>query len=208
MSNDSLINKMTGVARPVPIVLAALLTLTIVVSTPASRPAAIKSAPAASTGAWTEYHRDDGHTGSDPTLPKVASASAGWTSATLDGAVYAEPLIFNGVVYAGTLNDTVYALRQSDGVTLWSKNVGAPQTSGWGCSSLIPGILSTPIIDTAANRIYVAAELAGATPTYHLFGLDLANSGNIVLDTAISLPGFDWHIQGQRGALALRNGFV
>ena len=199
---------MRRVSRSVPIVLAALLTLAIVVSTPASRPAAIKATAAASTGAWTVYHRDDSHTGNDPTLPKAASVSTGWASATLDGTVYAEPLIFNGVVYTGTLNDTVYALRQSDGVVLWSKNVGAPQTSGWSCSGLHAGILSTPVIDTAANRIYVSSELAGTTPTYHLFGLDLGNSGNIVLNTAISLPGFDWTIQQQRGALALRNGFV
>jgi outer membrane protein assembly factor BamB len=199
---------MTNSSRLAVLALAALLAVTAAGSTPQSRPAAVTATPAASTGSWTVYHHDDGHTGSDTTLPKAASASAGWTSVTLDGQVYAEPLIFNGVVYTATLNDTVYALRQSDGVVLWSKNVGAPQTSGWTCSTLHAGILSTPVIDTAANRIYVSSELAGTTPTYHLFGLDLGNVGNIVLNTAISLPGFDWTIQQQRGALALRNGFV
>jgi hypothetical protein len=162
-------------------------------------------------GAWPVYHHDDGHTGYDPAAPTLTSVQAGWTSPVLDDEVYAEPLVYNGVVYTATLNDTVYALNQSDGTILWSKNVGAPQTSGWSCSGLVAGILSTPVIDTAANRIYVAAELAavGPTlPTYHLFGLDLGSLGTKVLDVPIAPAGFDWQVQQQRGALALANGFV
>jgi hypothetical protein len=162
-------------------------------------------------GAWTMYHHDDGHTGYDPAAPAITSVQAGWVSPVLDGEVFAEPLVFNGIVYAATLNDTVYALNQSDGTVLWSKNVGAPQMSGWSCSTLTPGILSTPVIDTAANRIYVAAEMAAAgstLPTYHLFGLDIGNSGNIVLNVPIAPAGFDWQVQQQRGALAWANGYV
>jgi outer membrane protein assembly factor BamB len=173
-----------------------------------SQPVAIQDKLVASTGEWTTYHHDDARTGFDSTQPKATSATTGWASVALDGEIYAEPLIHNGVVYAATLNDTVYALDQATGVVIWSKNVGAPQTSGWSCSGLHAGILSTPVIDTAANRIYVAAELATATPTYHLFGLDLAALGNIVLNVAIAPAGFDWHIQQQRGALAVHVGFV
>jgi outer membrane protein assembly factor BamB len=133
----------------------------------------------------------------------------GWVSPTLTGEIFAEPLIFNGAVYAATLDNMVYALNQATGAVIWSNSVGAPQTSGWVCGNISPtGILGTPVIDTAANRIYVVAEITGATPTYHLFGLDLANSGNIVLDTAIAPTGFDWSIQQQRGALSLHGGFV
>src|SRR5260221_10471184 len=74
----------------------------------------------ASSGAWTTYHRDDGHTGNDPTLPALTSVATGWSSAAMDGEVYAEPLIFNGIVYAATLNNTVYAFNQSTGATVWS----------------------------------------------------------------------------------------
>src|ERR1700680_3993061 len=90
-------------------------------------------------GAWTTYHHDDGHTGYDPAAPAITSVQAGWVSPVLDGEVFAEPLVFNGIVYAATLNDTVYALNQSDGTVLWSKNVGGPQMSGWSCSTLTPG---------------------------------------------------------------------
>jgi len=59
---------------------------------------------------------------------------------------------------------------------------GRSQTSGWSCGDIgSAGILGTPVIDTAANRIYVAAEIAASgssPPTYHLFGLDIGNSGN------------------------------
>jgi outer membrane protein assembly factor BamB len=187
----------------------ALLALTISVATPAARPTVIKATPAASTGSWPVYHRDDAHTGNDSTLPNAVGATTGWVSGVMDGEVFASPLIFNGVVYAATLGNTVYAFNQATGATIWSKNVGAPQTSGWTCGNINPtGILGTPVIDTAANRIYAVAEITGTTPTYHLFGLDLANSGNIVLDTPIAPAGFDWKIEQERGALALRNGNV
>src|SRR5437868_1753399 len=114
--------KMGGLYRPACLGLAALLALVVAVAIAPSRPAPIKAAAAPSTGSWTTYHRDDAHTGNDPTLPRVASASAGWTSPALDDQVSAEPLVLNGVVYAGTLNGTVYALKQSDGTVLWSKN--------------------------------------------------------------------------------------
>ncbi len=197
----------------------AALALSVVAAAPALAHApasttARASAPKAvvtPNGAWTTYHHDDGHTGYDPSAPAITSVQAGWVSPTLDGEIYAEPLVYNGIVYAATLNDTVYALNQSDGTLLWSKNVGAPQMSGWSCSTLTPGILSTPVIDTVANRIYVAAEMAavGSTlPTYHLFGLDLGNVGNILLNVPIAPAGFDWQVQQQRGALAVANGYV
>ncbi|TME44415.1 MAG: hypothetical protein E6I60_16780, partial [Chloroflexi bacterium] len=188
---------------------ASIAVLTLAISPSAPRPAALKLQPVASTGAWTQYHHDDAHTGTDTSVPTFTGVTTGWTSAAMDGEVFAEPLIFNGVVYAATLQNTVYAFRQSDGVLQCSKNVGAPQTSGWGCGNISPtGILGTPVIDTAANRIYVVAEITGTTPTYHLFGLDLANSGNVVFDTPITPTGFDWRIQQERAALSLHGGFV
>lgn len=186
--------------------LGALLVLSV---NPPATSKAPRMVPAASSGAWTQYHRDDGHTGNDPTLGTASSVSTGWTSGALDGEVYASPLIFNGVVYAATLQNTVYALRQSDGVVLWSKNVGAPQTGGWTCGNINPtGILGTPVIDAAANRIYVVAEITGTTPAYHLFGLDLAALGNKVFDVTVAPAGFDWKIQQDRGALSLHGGYV
>jgi PQQ-like domain len=162
------------------------------------------------TGSWTTYHHDNAHTGYDASAPTltIVQPTPGWTNTALDGEIYAEPLIFNGSVYAATLNNTVYAIDQATGLVVWSNHLGSPQASGWVCGNVSPmGILGTPAIDTTANRIYAVAEIAGAPPTYHLFGLDLA-TGSTVLDKVIAPSGFDWKIQQERGALALANGYV
>jgi outer membrane protein assembly factor BamB len=62
----------------------------------------------------------------------------GWVSPTLTGEIFAEPLIFNGAVYAATLDNMVYALNQATGAVIWSNSVGAPQTSGWVCGNISP----------------------------------------------------------------------
>src|SRR6266851_8107359 len=170
--------------------LLATLLMSVLPATPATAQGPASAAPAAhspkaamgSTGAWTNYHHDNAHTGYDPAAPTLGTVQVtpGWVNTTLDGEIYAEPLIFNGVVYAATLNNTVYALNQATGAVAWSMHVGAPQGSGWICGNVSPtGILGTPIIDTVANRIYAVAEIAGASPTYHLFGLNLAAGGSI-----------------------------
>src|SRR5438876_6871223 len=167
-------------------------------------------------GAWTTWHVEIAQTGWDPmapaAVPGAVAATPGWTQPTLDGEIFAEPLIFNGAVYVATLNNTVYALSQSDGSVLWSNHLGTPQATGWICGNVAPmGILGTPVIDTAANRIYAVAEIAGPTPgsapVYHLYGIDLATHLQ-ALDTPIAPAGFDWKIQQERGALALANGYV
>jgi hypothetical protein len=167
-------------------------------------PQAAPVAAAAPTpnGAWTTYHHDGARTGFDSTAPPVSGAAAGWVSPVLDGQVYSEPLVYNGLVYVATLQNTVYALNQSTGAVVWSKNLGAPQTSGWQCGNVNPtGILGTGVIDTAASRIYVVPFLHQFLG-YYLFGLDLA-TGTVVMQTQLKPTGFDWTIQQERGALAM-----
>jgi len=166
-----------------------------------SRQATVPAAIAAN-GSWTVYHHDNAHTGFDSSVAAASGASTGWVSPILDGQVYGEPLIYNGLVYVATLQNTVYALNQSTGAVVWSKNLGAPQTSGWQCGNINPtGTLGTGVIDTAGQRIYVAPFLHQFL-SYYLIGLDLA-TGNIALSTPVKPTGFDWTIQQQRGALAM-----
>src|SRR5216683_603924 len=179
---------------------------------PASR-APVRATPITPNGAWTVYHHDNAHTGFDSTQPTAKSASTGWTSGIFDDRVYGEPVVYQGVVYAATLSNTVYALNQTDGSLIWSKNLGAPTTGGWICGNVSPqGILGTPVIDQSSNRIYVAALLS--SHVYWVFGLDLANLGTVVLQTPLTSTGnanfasFDWTIQQERGALAVANGYV
>ena len=166
-------------------------------------------------GSWTTYHRNNARTGNDPTLPTVSTVTTGWTSATMDAEVYASPLVYGGIVYAATLNNTVYAFNQSDGSPVWSAptHLRTPESSGWGCGNVTPqGILGTPVIDPTtgiAGRIYVAT-LDGTDDLYRVEGLNLL-TGAEELNTTIPASigtGFDWRIQQQRGALSVANGYV
>jgi len=192
----------------------ALATAPVIVSAVGAQPAPASQVPtvaAAANGAWTTYHRDNARTGYDSTQPTATGATTGWVSTTLDGSVYAEPLVYNGIVFAATLQGTVYALNQTDGVIAWSTNVGTPMTKPSSqCGNVSPlGILGTPVIDVAAGRIYVS-EILAADSAWHVFGIDLTTHG-VVLNTTIPSStgtGFDWTIEQQRGALALANGYV
>ena len=164
-------------------------------------------------GQWTTYHHDNARTGHDPLASTARSVhpTPSWHEVPLDGQVYAEPLIDQGLVYVATLNNTLYALNQSDGSIVWRTHLGDPVTAGWACGNVAPqGILGTPVIDLSGHRIYAAA-LLDADHAYSLFGLDLA-TGAIQLQTALpasALGGnFDWTIQQERGALSLANGYV
>ncbi len=173
---------------------------------PASSPVkSVQAKPAAalaSNGSWTVYHHDNAHTGYDSTQPVSAGAAAGWTSPVLNGQIYGEPLVYNGLVYVATLQNVVYALNQSDGTVVWSKTLLAPQTSGWQCGNINPtGILSTGVIDPIGGRVYFVPFLRdfGA---YYLYAFNLFD-GTILMTTQILPSGFDWTIQQQRGAIAM-----
>jgi putative pyrroloquinoline-quinone binding quinoprotein len=173
--------------------------------------AAPKSAtPITANGAWTVYHHDDAHTGYDTTLPAATGASTGWVRTALDQTIYAEPLVYNGLVYAATLNNTVYALNQTDGSIVWTTHLRAPETTGWTCGNFSSqGIVGTPVIDATGGRIYVVT-LDGTDDLYRLEGLNLATGIEelTTIVTTMAATGFDWTIQQERGALALRNGYV
>ena len=162
---------------------------------------------AAVSGSWPVYHHDDAHTGFDPSITQtVTAATPGWATPGLDEQVYASVLVYNGLVYAATLNNTVYAFNQADGTQAWSTHLRAPATTGWSCGNVSPqGILGTPVIDAGTGRIYAATF--GSDDVYRLEGLNLL-TGVEELDTLITTTGFDWTIEQQRGALAVRNGYV
>src|SRR5208282_5567005 len=83
----------------------------------------------------------------------VDTSVRAWTSPTLDGQLYGEPLAFDGRVYVATENDVVYALSAATGAIVWSARLGTPLTAGTHllCSNIIPnvGITGTPVIDQA-----------------------------------------------------------
>ncbi len=160
---------------------------------------------------WPNFHRDAGHTGFDGQNVVFNGASKDWTSAGLDGAVYAQPLVVGNRVFVATENNSVYAFDAASGATVWHYNAGAPESGGnFNCGNIDPnGITGTPVIDTTAGRLYAVATIdVSNTPRYELITLDI-NTGNAIgSPITLSYTGFDTKTQGQRGALGFLNNMV
>ncbi|MDQ6614098.1 MAG: PQQ-binding-like beta-propeller repeat protein [Actinomycetota bacterium] len=162
---------------------------------------------------WTTYQHDAQRTGVDPSQAPVASVSAGWTSAALDGQVFAQPLEVAGRVLVATEGNSVYSLNTGDGSVAWQKNLGpAVSSSGFPCGDINPiGITGTPVVDTTngvANGVVYAVALLGAPALHHeLFALKLSD-GAILWHLTVDAPGADPMVHNQRGALALSLGRI
>jgi len=164
---------------------------------------------------WTTFDQNGLRTGVDPSGLPFSPATTAWTSPTLDGQLYGQPLIATGRVFAATENDTVYALAADSGTVLWSTHVGTPFNPstypGGICGNIHPtvGITSTPVVDTGRGEIFVVAtEQAASEASHHLIGLDLY-TGTVVLDQAIDPPGTASPAHElQRASLALTDGRV
>jgi outer membrane protein assembly factor BamB len=162
--------------------------------------------------AVTVYHGNGLGTGVENPTTALRRLRKAWTSPKLDGALYGEPLVYAGRVYAATENDTVYAFAADTGRIIWSRQVGAPvPASNIPCGNISPhlGITGTPVIDPARQEIFVVAdEVAGASGgSHHLVGLDLY-SGRIELNKAVNPPKSIPTALLQRPGLALDNGKV
>ena len=160
---------------------------------------------------WTVYHQDPLGQGVDPSGTDLSPASAAWTSATLDGQIFGEPLVYAGRVVVATENDTIYELAANTGATIWSTHIGTAVPSGdLPCGDISPtvGITGTPMIDPSTDKIFVVTdELVDSAPQHYMVGLDL-DTGAVLLHQAIGLPGSDQAAQLQRPGLALDDGNV
>ena len=133
----------------------------------------VYQAAAASLGDLLTYDYGNTRSGHDTVDPSVKSlsAKAAWDDDSLDGGVYAEPLVYGATVYVATENDSVYAIAAGSGKVLWHLHVGtsvstsvvdSAPTLNAGCGDIDPlGITGTPVIDAATEEIFVAEELQG-----------------------------------------------
>ncbi len=202
----------------------------------------------------TTYHNDNGRTGQNLQETILSTTNINSTnfgklfSQALDGYSYGQPLYVanvaipsqgtHNVVYAATMNDSVYAFDAdgnsgSDSQPLWQVNFTNPAlgittvpTSDLNCTDPITtqvGIMSTPVIDTSSNTIYVVARtLENGAYYFRLHALDIATGaekfgGPVAIQA--SEPGtgsgssggmiaFDPQLENQRAALLLQNGLV
>jgi hypothetical protein len=162
-----------------------------------------------------------------PQLTKTGAANlhrdTTFTSSSINGAVYAQPLFVDGgstrpdLVIVSTEANNVYAINASTGGLVWVSNLGTPvPLSTRPCGNIDPfGITSTPVIDWPSRTLFVGATVmptAGITK-HLLFALSIDNgamtSGWPVDVGATAVSGgtpFSDTAQGDRGALALVNG--
>ena len=133
-------------------------------------------------------------------------------SATVDGHVYAQPLVIAGpraMLIVATESNQVSALDAATGAVLWRKTLGAPvPLSQLECGNIDPlGITGTPVADPSSRTVYLDAMTAG--PRHLVFALSLDDGSTRPgwpVDVAARIAGFNSAFQNQRGALALLTG--
>jgi len=149
--------------------------------------------------------------------------------ATVDDELYASLLYASGVtidgaphnvLYAATVNNTLYAIDADQGTTLWSRSYSGSgratrrqDTAAFDdCYNVTSstGITGTPVIDGATQTLYLVSHtLTNGAQKHILHAVDLRTgaekSGGPVTITA---SGFDSVYANQRPALALSNGVV
>jgi len=172
------------------------------------------SATAPGTGkadSWTVYHGDGAGTGVAAFVRRVEVSARAWTSPTLDGQIYSEPLVFGRRVYVATENNTVYGLSAATGSVKWSVHLGKPvPASSLPCGNIAPtvGITGTPVIDPVRREIFVVADVLRKNgPAHILFGLS-TSSGKREMSQRVDPPGQDPTTILQRTALTLSAGQV
>src|SRR4051794_17569679 len=130
------------------------------------------------------------------TEPAVASGSFGQLfSASVDGQVYAQPLVVGDTVIAATETNDVYGIDGETGAVRWHRNVGPwwdPATLQ--CGELTPsiGITSTPVYDPVTGSVYLTAKTDdgpdATSPNWYVHALDAA--------TGTERPGWPIRISG------------
>lgn len=176
---------------------------------------AINLVPAAVSADWTMYHFDLAHTANDAAEPAATNVAPDWSSDSIGGDVYAEPLVVGSTVITASESNAVTAFDATTGSVRWQQALGTPATTGdLGCG-VNTGITGTPVIDAASGTLFVVATLVQPNLHFELFALDLNNGGAVLWHAAINpavlgagYPGFDPRYEGQRGALAIANGRI
>ena len=128
-------------------------------------------------------------------------------STTLDGQVYAEPLVIGGRLFVATENDSVYALDATSGHQLWRTHLGEPMPlSRLPCGDIDPlGITGTPVADSQLGLLWVAPFVQ---PGHHLLVALALDNGAVRWRRSIDPPQADPLALQQRAALAVSHGVV
>lgn len=186
-------------------------------------------------GSVVTWHNDNARTGQFSQESILNQGNVGPSlfgrlfTTPLDGKVEGQPLyvpnlkvggVTHNVVYVATVKNTVYAFdADTGGAPLWTHSIGAPVPLGQedAGNESPDGILSTPVIDVAANTIFVCGKVLAGSPDLQLHGLDLSTGNEVAggpVSISASIPGlinnvqFLAHNAYQRPGLLLLNGVV
>lgn len=170
-------------------------------------------APASARADWTTYRGDSARTGVDTSSVGSLPFAAAWTSPSLGGAIWGQPLVHNGLVIVATESDQVVALSEATGQVVWQASAGTPvPSSQLPCGDISPtvGITSTPVIDPSTNQVFAVADtLTGSTIQHKLFAFNLADGSPVAgFPVSVEPPGDVPADQLQRPGLALAGGQI
>jgi Abnormal spindle-like microcephaly-assoc'd, ASPM-SPD-2-Hydin/Protein of unknown function (DUF1573) len=113
------------------------------------------------------YAGDDKRTGWYKDQPLLDPATVGGSGfgklfdTAINGQVYAQPLVSNGILFVATETNWIYGLDPLTGDIKWARNTGpAWNISDVGCGDLAPsmGITGTPVIDTESGTAYFVSK--------------------------------------------------
>ncbi len=189
--------------------------------------------PAVASASLTTAANGPERTGWYPDAPQLSpsSVAAGQVhqafSASVQGQVYAQPLVANGTLLVATQDNWIYGLDPNTGAQKWARQLGSfydiandSTISSTTCPDIQPhvGITSTPVIDSATNTAYLFAKNPGGSDDgyqYNFHAIDLSTGQDRFPPTAISgqqadntSTHFHAHYQLQRPGLLLMNGVV
>jgi outer membrane protein assembly factor BamB len=172
--------------------------------------------PASARADWTTYRGDAARSGVDSSSTGSLPFAAAWTSPSLGGNVWAEPLVYRGLVIVATEANQVSALNEATGQVVWQASAGTPVPSGkLKCGDISPtvGITSTPVIDPATSRVFVVADTWDGTNSssiiHKLFAFNLSDGSAVAgFPVSVEPPGDVPADQLQRPALALDGGKI
>ena len=156
---------------------------------------------------WTSYHGNALRTGRSTSMPAFRGGLHVARRITLDGAVYASPIVARGLTIVVTENDTAYAFGPSNRL-VWKHHLGTPAPqSQLPCGDIFPlGITGTPVYSARTGLVYFAAEFA--SPVRHrLFALRVGD-GHIVSKRTLDFRGVETRAMQERGALNISGGRV
>jgi outer membrane protein assembly factor BamB len=172
---------------------------------PAASPSSSASPPPGA--AWLTYHGDPSRTGLDATSPPLQGPAPAWRTASLDGPIWAEPLVDGDRVLVATEGGSLYALAAGSGAVLWRTHLDDPMPrSRLPCGDVSPlGITGTPVIDPGTQTLFAVAERSDAA--HELVAVSVGD-GAVLWRRVIDASGSDALDQQQRAALALAAGRV